>query len=115
MGKYTKSIQLPKELHLSIWLETACKDANLASFAVLQLHEQGLLPGAGEVAPALERAICAAWTFLFLKKKGFGMCYTGKSYGVFTFSEFLFQIFSEQNSTKEKGLTNWCFGPQLVV
>ena len=43
------------------------------------------------------------------------MCYTGKSYGVFTFSEFLFQIFSEQISMKEKGLTNWCFGPQLVL
>ena len=83
--------------------------------AALQLHEQGFLQGAGEVARAPERAICAACTFVFLKKKGFGMCYTGKNYRVFTFSEFLFQIFSEQNSTKEKGLTNWCFGPQLVV
>ena len=83
--------------------------------AALQLDKQGLLPGAGEIARAPERAICTARTFILLKKKGFGMCYTGKSYGVFTFSEFLFQIFSEQISTKEKGLTNWCFGPQLVV
>lgn len=31
MGKKIKSIQLPKELHLSIWLATACRDANLES------------------------------------------------------------------------------------